>query len=83
MSRRKPPTQRWHVGDRCLTPVEIPMARGGTRTDWRGGEVVAVRGDRIIVRYYRWERSYPWWQLRVPPRPRGNCRYRYTPRAAA
>jgi hypothetical protein len=80
MSRRHAPTRRWHVGDRCLTPVEIRMAYPPpvTRTYWEQGVVVAVRGDRIVVRRYSWEHVHPWWELRVPPRHRGNCSYRGT-----
>lgn len=54
-----------------------------TRTYWTRCEVVAVRGDRVVVRRHRWETVHPWWALRVPPKPRGHCHYRYTPVGAA
>jgi hypothetical protein len=76
MSRRQAPARRWHVGDPCWTPIELRMARGGIRTDWQPGEVVAVRGDQVVVRQYRWEKAYPWWRLRVPPRHVSAGRYR-------
>lgn len=64
MSRRHAPVRRWRVGDRCQTPTEVRLAHGGTRTYWQDAEVVAVRGERVVVRRYSWEFEHLWWELR-------------------
>jgi hypothetical protein len=77
MARRRAPARRWHVGDACRVPTE-----GHTvyppyhNTHWQRAEVVAVRGDRVVVRCYGWERVHPWWEVCPPLKPRGNCRWR-------
>lgn len=76
MSRRHAPVRRWHVGDRVSFPYEHRIPAGDsfrTVTRWGVGEVVAVRGDRVVVRYIRWEREWPGWALRRPWRHRGNA----------
>jgi hypothetical protein len=82
MARRHAPTKRWHIGDACQVPYTW---RYGDRviSGWsNNAEVVSVRGDRVVVRWHRhpgaqWEHVYPWWELRVPPKPRAYCRWRY------
>lgn len=54
MSRRKPPSHRWHVGERCQVSV-VYFIDGREMGRWDNAEVVAVRGDRVVVRRYRWE----------------------------
>ena len=46
-----------------------------TRTYWRAGVVVAVRGDQVIVQSRSHLYRHPWWELREPPRYR-HSRYR-------
>ena len=78
MSRRRAPARRWHVGDLCLAPTEARIGYPPplTRTYWEPSIVVAVRGDRVVVRRHRWEHVHPWWELRQPPKhyPRGRFR---------
>lgn len=63
MSRRHAPTWHWRVGDRC----QVPWYRAGHVVGWRNAEVVAVRGDRVVVRMYHWETEHPGWEVRQPP----------------
>lgn len=63
MSRRHAPTRHWHVGDHCQTP----HYQQGHVAGWQDGEVVALRGDLVVVRQYRWESEHPAWELRQPP----------------
>lgn len=65
MSRRKPPSSHWHVGDCCQV---LNVYR-----HWQDAEVVAVRGDRVVVRRSRWESVHPCWELRVKPKPLGHA----------
>lgn len=77
MSRRRAPAHRWHVGDRAQLSTYLRFQSSGRSVvHWRNVEVVAVRGDRVVTRYYAWESEHPWWELRVPPKPRGFCRWR-------
>jgi hypothetical protein len=41
-----------------------------TRTYWRRGVVIAVRGDRVIIQSRGFLYTHPWWELRDPPRYR-------------
>lgn len=72
MSRRKPLPRRWHLGDPCQVPYTY---RYGDRTitGWQDAEVVAVRGDRVVVRRYRWESEHPCCELRRKPKPLGHA----------
>ena len=72
MSRRKPPPRRWHVGDRCQVPIYLRrQSSGRSVTTWADAQVVAVRGERVIVDYYGHELERPFWELREPPPHRG------------
>lgn len=74
MSRRKPPPRRWHVGDRCQVPTYLRIqSTGRSVTRWTDAEVVAVRGDRVVVRQYSFETEHPSWELREKPKPLGNA----------
>jgi hypothetical protein len=78
MSRRRAPVRRWHVGDRVIAAYEVRMGYPPplTRTYWRHGVVIAVRGDRVVVQSRGWEYTHPWWELREPPRLR-HCHRRW------
>ena len=39
-----------------------------TRTYWRRGVVIAVRGDHVIIESHGHEYLHGWWELRDPPR---------------
>lgn len=77
MSRRHPPAHRWSVGDACAVPSTHRVSdRGGgfhTVTRWYPGTIATVRGDQVVVRYYRWELEFPWWAVRPPAAHRGDA----------
>jgi len=72
VSRRKPPSHHWHVGDSCQVLIVWYLA-GRERSHWQDAEVVAVRGDRVVVRRGSWESVHPCWELREKPKPLGNA----------
>jgi hypothetical protein len=72
VSRRKPPLHHWHVGDSCQVSHTY-WFNSRPRTSILTGEVVAVRGERVVVDCYGFESEHCWWELRVPPKPRGNA----------
>jgi hypothetical protein len=72
MSRRRASQHRWHVGDRCQVPNRYQLA-GRSVTRWENAEVVAVRGDRVVVRRWSFETEHPGWELREPPRHLGHA----------
>jgi hypothetical protein len=79
MSRRRAPVRRWHVGDWCIAAHEVRMGhrdRHVTRTYWRLGVVVAVRGDRLVIQSHGHLYVHPWWELRDAPRQYRAWRFR-------
>lgn len=74
MSRRKPPAQKWHIGDTCQVPIYLRhQASGKTTIQWADAHIVAIRGHNVIVRQHGWEHEYPHWEIREKPPARGNA----------
>jgi hypothetical protein len=74
VSRRQALDHRWNIGDPCQVPTYLRIQSSGRSvTRWTNGEVVSVRGDRVVVSRYGWESEHPAWELREPPRHVGRA----------